>query len=519
MTSRADTAPANRPAIRSRAVPPAQAAQSSGQKRSSAASPFLETRRRLVFINLLVVAAILAVMAIAIYVVEARAADQQVNQQLQTWIATHPSIDDILHENHAPPGAAYGYSPSSPNIFPLVIAPQQSPPFIDPDNVSQYNIQPDWQSANQVMSGKQHSTLTTNSCCGHEFRLYTVPLYDNQGHIVGALQVGMSLDAREQQMHGLLLTLGSVGLGALLLTAIVSFYLAARALTPMRLAFDRQRQFTAAASHELRTPLAFLRSQSELVLRRLQRRSAASTNVASATAATATAAIATSAAPTASVEDGLTDDVREIVDEVDYMTRLVRDLLVLARDETDHRGLTWQTVDLSSLATEVAEKVRPSAEEHGLALTVDTDAAAPTGSVRVRGDADRLRQLALILLENAIHYTPSGGNVRIAIKNSAGPRLLAGHRGHAQLIVSDTGIGIAPDALPRIFEPFYRADAARTSKAAITEDHSSAGLGLALARWIVNAHGGTITANSTEGKGSTFTVTLPLAVGESVPQE
>jgi signal transduction histidine kinase len=282
------------------------------------------------------------------------------------------------------------------------------------------------------------------------------------------------------------LTLLIVGVGTLALTAGASLYLADRALLPMRLAYDRQRQFAAAASHELRTPLAFVRSQLELVSRRLQR---------------AQAGVSGSFAEPGALEGSVREDLDETLNEVDYMTRLVRDLLLMARDEGDHRSIAWQPVDLRALANDVAETARPSAQQRGLTLDDRTSSDEP---VWVMGDHDRLRQLMLILLDNATRYTPAGGRVWLEARSGRGS-LLGGRRLLAQVIVGDTGVGIAHDQLERIFEAFYRPKGHSASG-----DHTGAGLGLALARWLVSAHEGDIALKSAPGEGSIFTVTLPL---------
>ncbi|MEO7000582.1 MAG: ATP-binding protein, partial [Ktedonobacterales bacterium] len=133
--------------------------------------------------------------------------------------------------------------------------------------------------------------------------------------------------------------------------------------------------------------------------------------------------------------------------------------------------------------------------------------------VVVRGDADRLRQLTLILLDNALRYTPQGGAVHVTARRA--PRGWEhGHRLHgdqATLSIADTGVGIASEHLPHLFEPFYRAAPQPPSVANASVRSGGTGLGLAVADWIARAHGGSITATSTVDKGSVFTVTLPLA--------
>ncbi|MGH2517195.1 MAG: sensor histidine kinase, partial [Ktedonobacterales bacterium] len=450
-------------------------------------APYRASRRRLVAMNVLVVSGILALMAIAIYGWELHASDDQVNGQLTTW-ASRESLRDLPvgANGQLQPEAGDGqdlaerYEPSSPNVFSLAVNAQGKVVF-DPGNLTNLGL-PDMAAAQNVLAGGQRGTLVTVTIRAHDYRLYTVPIAHN-GHIAGALQVGISLAARERQLHDLLFILAGVGAGVLLLTALASLYLADRALVPMRLAFDRQRQFAAAASHELRTPLAIMRSQAELVERTLKRYSGAGQGDAQAQ-----------------------DDLREIVAEVDYMSRLVRDLLLLARDESDLRGLAWETVDVRALVREATTKVRAQADARALTLAVEagTDGDEPAP---VRGDADRLRQLLLILVENAIQYTEAGGTITVVVHPAQERRLLIARADVVRIIVTDTGQGIRAEDSERIFEPFYHAPTHATGAASV----SGAGLGLALARWIATAHGGEITVRSAPGAGSSFTVALPAA--------
>jgi signal transduction histidine kinase len=148
-----------------------------------------------------------------------------------------------------------------------------------------------------------------------------------------------------------------------------------------------------------------------------------------------------------------------------------------------------EPLDLPALVRDAAETMRPLAEEKGLRLRVEG-----TGPVEVRGDAARLRQVLYNLLDNAIKYTPAGGEVEVH----------AGERdGAAAVTVRDTGVGIPVEHLPRVFDRFYRVDKARS------REQGGTGLGLSIARSIVIAHGGTIDLESTPGGGTTCTVTLP----------
>ncbi len=474
----------------------ASVARSLGLRRASDA-PYEATRRRLLLLNLGVVSAILLVMAVAVYAAESQALRQQVDQNLENRsrldndiyadaaVASMTSGRSFalpnLGEGQGPDQENERYEPNSPNVFTLVIA-SDGTLVMDPAGVSSVGL-PDMAAALPVMASGQAGAPVTATYEGHEYRLLTVPLFYH-GQLVGALQVGQSLAFMEQQLRDLALRLFLVGVGMLALTAAASIYLADRALLPMRQAYERQRQFAAAASHELRTPLAFVRSQLELVMRRLQRAGSGESGITAAPGAV----LATSE-----------EDLRDTLNEVDYMTRLVRDLLLIARDQADHRGIAWEPVDVAELAREVDGIIQPAAKARDLRLEMRGEREA----VWVDGDRDRLRQLLLILLENATRYTPAGGMIWIETRQTRGS-LLARRRPLAQLVVGDTGVGIAPEHQSRIFEAFYRVEGHHDGG-----DHSGAGLGLAMARWIVNAHEGEITVRSAPGEGSVFTISLP----------
>jgi heavy metal sensor kinase len=222
-------------------------------------------------------------------------------------------------------------------------------------------------------------------------------------------------------------------------------------------AFQHQRQFTADASHELRTPLTAVRGQIEVALER-PRDAAEYQRVLAA-----------------------------VNEQVERMTRLVGGLLVLARSDAGAQRLQRERIDLGDLVTSVAEQVRPLGERKGVDVLVQGN-----GTLVAEGDEDLLLQLMLNLADNAVKYTAAGA-------------VTLGWRDHGrpELFVRDTGPGITIEHRDHVFERFYRVDAARSE--------GGAGLGLAISRWIAEAHGGTLTLESSDG-GSTFTVTLPAGV-------
>src|SRR5438034_4319236 len=184
--------------------------------------------------------------------------------------------------------------------------------------------------------------------------------------------------------------------------------------------------------------------------------------------------------------------LEETLQEIKRMTELVDALLTLARADEGIAPLHREPVDLRGIVEEVRETGELLAEESGVRVEV----ATPPEPIVVAVDATRIRQLILNLLTNAVKYTPPGGTVRMQLGSA---------NGRVTLSVADTGIGIAPGDLPHIFDRFWRADSARTR----TGERPGAGLGLAICKWIAEAHGGRIDVVSRPGRGTTFTVTLP----------
>lgn len=222
--------------------------------------------------------------------------------------------------------------------------------------------------------------------------------------------------------------------------------------------FRAQQRFLADVSHELRTPLTAVRGNVDLMLR---------------------------------MGNTDTESLIAIQDEVARMTRLVGDLLLLARADAGGLPLASQPVELDGLFIDVYQSVGLSQKRVKVSV-IEVD------QVKVKGDADRLKQLLINLVDNAIKYTPSGGEVRLSLSKT---------EEWAQLTVADTGIGIPEEDLPYIFDRFYRVDKARSRA------QGGSGLGLSIAKWIAQAHGGDIRASSKVGEGTSFKITLPVYEG------
>ena len=224
--------------------------------------------------------------------------------------------------------------------------------------------------------------------------------------------------------------------------------------------FSSQRRFVADVSHELRTPLTAMRGNLELLRRTSQH---------------------------APAEIG--PSLAAMEREVNRLVRMSSDLLLLAQAESGVQ-LRSEPVSLDELVLEVVRDLAPLAQ--GLTLR-----PAIAEQVEVMGDRDRLKQALLNMAANALQHTPPGGNVTLAVARVGD---------HAELEVHDTGVGIDSEALPYVFERFFRADRARSRSA------GGAGLGLAIVKWVAEAHGGGVNVRSAPGEGSTFTLWLPMHV-------
>ena len=298
----------------------------------------------------------------------------------------------------------------------------------------------------------------------NELAVLGAPMYVLSEPVLGAsepfvIQVGYDRTTELRTLEGLALVLGVAGLGAVLVAAAFGWLYAGRALVPVRDSLRRQRELAADASHELRTPLTVIRGNLELLR---------------------------AGAPAAPVQ-GEPGPLDEIDAEVDRMSVLVDQMLLLARADSDALELANVPADLGAEAADAVESLAPVAAMRAVELLLDVEPAPLTG------DPARLRQLAAILVDNAIRHAPPGGHVRVTVRS---------HADHATLAVTDDGPGIRSEDLPHVFDRFWRAADA---------PNGGSGLGLAIAKWVADAHGGTITAAVPPdgGAGARFEVRLP----------
>jgi two-component system, OmpR family, sensor kinase len=340
-----------------------------------------------------------------------------------------------------------------------------------------------------------------------DWRVLTTPLYFNgRSEVIGYLQVGRSLEhytSLLQRLRWLLLLTGvgavsvSLFLGALLTHSLLKplddiagvalqitragdlsrrlpdlgrndeigrlTFVLNQTLERLERLFQSQQRLLTDVSHELRTPLTTIRGNVDLMKRM---------NMAD------------------------PETLTVIQEETARMTRLVEDLMLLARADAGGLPIQRQAIDLDTIFLDVYRQVSSVQPPVELALQ-------EIDQVCVWGDADRLKQLVLNLVDNAIKYTPPGGRVTLSLSQD---------ETQAHIAVTDTGIGIPEEDIPLIFERFYRVDKSRARV------QGGSGLGLSIVKWIIDAHGGQIDVQSQVGEGTTFTVSLPVIPPEKRPQ-
>ncbi|MBA2720688.1 MAG: HAMP domain-containing histidine kinase [Chloroflexi bacterium] len=431
-------------------------------------------RWRLVLWSGLTTLVVLAILGIALYAVAARTLASNGVTQLSDRVDR--IVRQVENPRLRPTGPDYGFIFGGTSSGTLAVA-------VDADG-------------NNAVSGPDdlppglpvRAALAAAVDSGRDLRQATVETLDDDGQLVNVpvrvvtqralspragevyIQVLQDRTAEQQTLDAIRTVLLVGGLVVVLVAFGFGGFYARRALVPIReslvqqrAALRRQREFAADASHELRTPLTVIRSSVEHL-----RRSRGET--------TATA-----------------EALDDIDAEVGHLTSLVEDLLLLARSDSGAIGLTRLPVDLGDVAAQGAGALVKLATARGVHLGLDPEPAM------VDGDQARLRQLTVILVDNAIRHTPRGGAVRVRIR---------GDRREALLDVDDDGPGIRPADMPHVFERFWRAPGAAAG---------GTGLGLAIARSIVDLHDGRIAVSNRSEGGARFTVRLPAAKAWSAP--
>jgi signal transduction histidine kinase len=397
---------------------------------------------------------VLVVLGAALYLIAARTLDDRGNEQLALRAADYRE-----HPDPGRPGLGFSFGGGGSGTFALLADSDGEPigrgSFFMPDA---FPIEEGIDAARVAPDGVDIRTTEVQSI---PIRVRTERATSNIGPVF--IQVIQDRTAEQDLLDAMLRVLLVGGAVVVLVALGFGAVYARRALVPIReslaaqrLALRRQREFAADASHELRTPLTVVRSSLEFIRRHPDE-------------------------PVASVAPALDDVDAEVI----RLTSLVDDLLLLARSDSGAVSIERQPLDLGDVAAAAASSMAKPADAKDVRVVVDPEPAM------VEGDPARLRQLVMILVDNAIRHSPTGGEVRVAVR----------HEGEAAYLdVEDQGRGVRPEDMPHVFDRFWRASGAPSG---------GTGLGLAIAKWIVDRHRGLITVSNRAEGGAKFRVTLP----------
>lgn len=305
----------------------------------------------------------------------------------------------------------------------------------------------------EKFSPKKLGSLQDIEVQGLYFRTYA---FQENGKTI---QIVRDITAEEEMLNTLFLIL-VIGCSIGSLCAIgIGFFLAGRALVPIQNSWEKQQQFVSDASHELRTPLAVIQSKTDVLFQ----------------------------SPSATIEEKAMD-ISTISKECRRLSKLVSNLLLLARSDSNQIEMDKKTFGLDKLLEEIVEPYKEIAsyQEKEMILKVERD-------ISFMGDRERIHQMMVILLDNAMKYTNEGGHIQIDCTQTSGS---------IRIQVKDDGIGVKEDDIPKLFDRFYQGDKARSKS-------EGAGLGLSIANWIVEKHYGKISVESQWGEGTCFEVILP----------
>ena len=404
---------------------------------------FHKLRLKLILINVLVMAFLLLVFVIGTFVIMQEQLFNQ-SQQLMQIMASEAgsgSVNDTRgHEKHLTKyfyikTDAFGKITESSTDLPLVIDQLDAlvkEIFTRPKTQGEVNFRDE------------------------TYSYLRVPLKQSPGYVISFVDI-----EQDREILGKLLSSLTIGgLICLVLAYYASRFMADRAMAPIKKSWQRQQDFVADASHELRTPLTVVQVNLELVKGNPDE---------------------TVASQSKWLDYSLLETKR--------MSKLVDDLLFLARADSQQQTLDAKQFSLNTALCGVIESIRPLAVTGGILLESSLDT-----EITYFGDEFRIKQLMVILLDNALKYTPSGGQVTLGLHD---------RDTFVEITVTDTGEGIESEHLTKIFERFYRVDKARS------QQKEGTGLGLAIADWIIQSHRGQLKVSSTPGEGTTFIIILP----------
>lgn len=295
---------------------------------------------------------------------------------------------------------------------------------------------------------------------GHSYRVFTFSNPDQSPLSIVTVGIVRSLDDARSTLRSLKMDIVTAIIAGVVLSVLMGLFLAGRSIVPIRKSWEKQQRFVADASHELRTPTAIIQAQTELLLRN----------------------------PAHSIEQEA-DQIAVIVKESNRMNRLLGNLLTLARSDSNQLQLQFVLFDLNALANELAERFKLLAATKQIEIRYSAEQP-----LRLWGDEGRIRQLLIIVLDNALKYTPEAGHVEVTVRTQSNLAVIR---------VADSGCGISKTDLPFVFDRFYRGDKIRSRA------DGGTGLGLSIAQWIIQAHGGAIAIESSVNAGTVVELKLP----------
>ena len=353
-------------------------------------------------------------------------------------VEAHGQVVDAVDELHIPDRLLYLLTPSGQPVKPAVA--------------------PEWaERAARRADSTGQATLNVHVPHQRRLRVYAFRFTVHSGTPYVAVAAADRIEV-EDRYASLIGAFGGAALGALLLVAIGGFVLMRKSTAPVERTMEQMRRFMADAAHELRTPIAVLRARAEIALQRDRD------------------------------PESYADTLRHIEQEATRLGSIVGDLLTLAHADAGAWPVARERLYLDDIALDAAEAAHVLAGPRGVTVQMGGFEESP-----IAGDRALVRQLLMLLLDNAVKFTPSGGCVRVDV---------AADGDASTVVIADTGVGITAGQMPHIFERFYRGDGAR-------EQAPGAGLGLSIARWIATLHDAAISVSSTPARGTTVTVRFP----------
>jgi two-component system, OmpR family, sensor histidine kinase CiaH len=413
---------------------------------------FRQTHIRLTYLNSIVFIILISILGSIIYFYTENQLYQDVNQSLQESINHFQQQQPPPDNNDGNPNQGPRFLRRDPRIITLVwdqnnklLTEQNRDAVIFRDN-------------EKLIRPKKLNSLQDVDVENFSFR-YIAAKIELPGIGKLTVQVIRNVNSEKDLLDRLLLIIG-IGCGVGVLCAIASgYFLAGRALVPIKNAWQKQQEFVSDASHELRTPLAVIQAKTDILFR----------------------------APSATIQEKILD-ISAISNESRRLSKLVANLLTLARSDSDQIEMKKQSFRLDKLLKEIIqhyEEIIAYQEK-----TIHLEADEP---VSFFADKERIHQLIVILLDNAMKYTIEGGEIRLSCQQT-----------HSSIIfrVEDTGIGIPEVDIPKIFDRFYQSDKARTAA-------EGTGLGLSIAKWIIEKHHGKTKVQSKLGEGTSIEIIFP----------